>query len=76
MRDIDGVTAKLFAKMSPKPDNDVYASEVAIIAFWKLDADDELKCYRHFTIPNPMKREIRRNDSTDATIAQVLYQNE
>ena len=77
LRDLIGVTASYHAKMILSQDKKGTSTpEIAVIAFWKMNEEDEFKCYRHFTIPNPMKREIKRNDTTDASLAQVLYQTD
>ena len=65
----------MYAITSKTMDNEVYAPEIAIVAFWRQNEYKEFKCYRHFTIPNPMKREIRRsNRGSENTLAQFLYQ--
>ena len=35
-------------------------SYVAIIAFWRMEENGEFTCYRHFTVPNPQKRTIKK----------------
>ena len=61
----------------PDPDDNkrTKVDQVAIIAFWRLDAEGEFDCYKHFKVPNPMKREIRRSGRPESTLAvkQVLY---
>ena len=66
LKDIDGVTPQLFATIQPEIDGDAYAPEIAVISFWKLnDEGGDFFCYKHFKVPNPMKREIRRSVSSE-----------
>ena len=48
------------------------AKELAVVAFWDLDPeDDKFKCTRFFIVPSPMKRTIKEVGT--ATLSQILY---
>ena len=49
------------------------SQKVAIIGFWQLNRSQEWDCYYHFYVPNPFKREVRRNDEHGFRILDVLY---
>ena len=60
----------LCASMTPMkfdPSKDIEAPEIAIIAFWKMGKSKELGCYRYFTVPNPIKHEIRKSADSSLT---------
>ena len=51
--------------------------EVAIVGFWKPDSESKrLKCYHFFHIPNPVKRKIRKNDSNNSILYEVLFEGQ
>ena len=48
------------------------AKELAVIAFWDLDPEeDKFKCTRFCIVPSPMKRTIKEVGTT--TLSQILY---
>ena len=71
--DIRDVKPEYYANMVKKVDNHVYDEEVATIAYWKMDTEGKFRSYRHFSVPNPMKREVRFNKETQNSLFQVLY---
>ena len=68
----DGVRAQEIRKlkMVRVKDKMKFASEIAIIGFWKLNQMGKYKCYYHFKVPDPVKRNIRKKK--DLKLSSVL----
>ena len=41
-------------------DKTAFASEIGIIGLWKLNPMGKYRCYHHFKVPYPVKRDIRK----------------
>ena len=52
------------------------AKDLAVIAFWDLDPEeDKFKCSRFFIVPSPMKRTIKEVGD-GSTLSQILYSSQ
>ena len=77
---ISGVSATHYANINKSKSQQLAikacmdGKELAVIAFWDLDPDDDsFKCKRFFILPNPMKRNIIDTEGTQ--LDQVLYES-
>ena len=72
--DVNDVTASERKKLKSirVKENAMFAPEIAIIGYWKQNEMGEYKCYQHFKVPNPVKRDIRKKKDSQLRLSSVL----
>ena len=67
------VKAEMYSKTTRVNKKERHVNEIAIVGFWRLNIKGEFTCYRHCKIPNPYKREVRKDKNSELRVFEVLY---
>ena len=73
VKDQKGIKVQHYMKTQLSEREEEYAARVAIIAFWKLDEKNELKCYRYFKVANPITRVVRQDQETGGKAKHSIH---